>query len=168
MRLGFEFKGMEDFARNLRAQGPRFERAGLHAMTAEANAVMSEAKKRAPRDFGDLAGSGYVAIDEVTGAVELGFGGPAAAYALPVHERFGTRMTTPGTGPKYLEGPWRKRASGMLGRLGARIRALVERPGAIPNPVRQHPQTPWEGSRMRMFHNLRNKHRAILRARGRG
>ena len=55
----------------------------------EAEFVMTEAKKQTPVDTGNLRSTGHVDPPEMMGnelTVELGFGGTAAKYALPVHE----------------------------------------------------------------------------------
>ena len=54
-----------------------------------ASIVMTEAKKRAPLDFGTLRNSGYVTLPRRDGSdvfVEAGFGGAAKAYAVRQHE----------------------------------------------------------------------------------
>lgn len=56
-----------------------------------ASIVMTEAKKRAPLDFGTLRNSGYVTLpkSDADGVfVEAGFGGAAKPYALAIHEGF--------------------------------------------------------------------------------
>lgn len=56
----------------------------------EAEATMARSKDEfVPVDLGALKNSGHVAplkVDDQTATVELGYGGPAAPYALAVHE----------------------------------------------------------------------------------
>lgn len=68
--------------------------------------IMKLAKEKyVPVDLGALRASGYVKryTEGKTFAVELGFGGPSAPYALIQHENMQYNHTT--GGPKYLERP---------------------------------------------------------------
>lgn len=71
------------------------------------NEVMAESKRLVPVDTGALKGSGYVTAPAVDGGkieVELGYGGPAAQYAVRQHEDLSLRH--PGGGQaKFLEQP---------------------------------------------------------------
>lgn len=67
--------------------GQKGMRTGLYAVASD---IMEDAKERAPKDTGDLRGSGYVDRPKTEGgetSVELGFGGPSAPYAVIQHER---------------------------------------------------------------------------------
>lgn len=89
--------------------------------------IMTESKRRCPvaKDGGVLRASGRVS-EPVRGrgrfiSVTLSYGGAADAYAIAVHEHLSdysppswiiaeenghpVQWTTPGTGPKFLEGP---------------------------------------------------------------
>lgn len=60
------------------------------AMFQIGHAVRANAIQQTPLDFGPLRGSAYVTAPEVTESsvmVEIGYGGPAAAYAVEQHER---------------------------------------------------------------------------------
>src|SRR5262245_43092758 len=113
--------------------------AGLHE---EAESIMADSKENyVPVDSGTLRGTGHVQPPEVTASgasVTLGYGGPAAPYALAVHEnpRSGkTSGTSPSGKPykswakvgqwKYLEAPALQAVRGMGNRLAERIRKLV-------------------------------------------
>lgn len=59
------------------------------ALFEEAEIEMTEARERTPVETGDLRRSGFVQppeIDRDAVSVTLGFGGPAAPYAVYVHE----------------------------------------------------------------------------------
>jgi hypothetical protein len=61
--------------------------AGVYGLGSE---IMTDSKGRVPVDLGALKGSGYVTLPVVTRdavRVELGYGGPAKAYAVVQHER---------------------------------------------------------------------------------
>lgn len=72
-----------------------------------ANEVMAESKRLVPVDTGALKGSGYVSEPRVELGkveVEIGYGGPAAAYAVRQHEDLS--YAHPGGGQaKFLEQP---------------------------------------------------------------
>lgn len=70
--------------------GERYQHAMEAALYGLGNEIMTDSKRRVPVDFGALKGSGYVTMpvaDARTITVELGFGGPAKAYAVVQHER---------------------------------------------------------------------------------
>jgi hypothetical protein len=74
---------------NLRRLADRSPDAAGAALYVEAEIEMTEAKQRTPVDTGALRGSGYVNPPQYRGreiTVEMGFGGPAAPYAVHVHE----------------------------------------------------------------------------------
>lgn len=67
----------------------RFPDEAARALYQEAEVEMTEAKRRTPVDTGALRGSGHVERPDVglsNISVALQFGGPAAPYALKVHE----------------------------------------------------------------------------------
>lgn len=115
-------------------------RAAAKALLLEGNLLLTEAKRVTPVDLGALRNSGTVAPPEIKGSVvtvEVGFGGPAAPYALAVHEIPPPPQQSPGgrsarhrppTGWKYLEGPAKQRALGLQQRLADSMRADLERP----------------------------------------
>lgn len=73
----------------------------------QAEEVMTRAKELCPVDTGTLRSTGHVVPPENNGngfEIVLGFGGPAAEYALIVHENLDARHTE-GQQAKYLETP---------------------------------------------------------------
>lgn len=68
----------------------RFPNEVARALYAEAQVEMTEAKRRTPVDTGALRSTGHVDAPDVgiggDVSVTLGFGGPAAPYAVKVHE----------------------------------------------------------------------------------
>lgn len=97
--------------------------------------IMAAAKPLVPVDTGTLRASGFVELPKIAGgsiSVELGFGGPAAPYALAVHENPRSGQTG-GRSPqgakyphyaatgqwKYLETPFRA--------LGPSVTAAIRR-----------------------------------------
>ncbi len=103
--------------------GPRpVNKALTGALVEEAEDLVTEAKLEVPVDTGNLRDSGFVKPPTFTGVIECGFGGPAAPYALVVHENPRAGKTG-GVSPsgsvrkkfaqvgkwKYLEHPFNRR-----------------------------------------------------------
>lgn len=92
----------ERLAANLRrimAEQPKVLGAALYQ---EGEAIMAESKQLVPVDLGNLRDSGHVQQPVITGdsvTVKLGYGGPAAAYALYVHEGTGPAVGRPAYWP---------------------------------------------------------------------
>lgn len=78
-----------------------------------------------PIDTGALKNSGVVEATDTGGdfVVTVGFGGPAAEYALFVHEDLVARHVVGQA--KYLEIPFRAAVEGMSGTLKARVRDAI-------------------------------------------
>lgn len=113
-------------------------RAGLHEAASD---IMDEAKERAPLDMGDLRGSGYVGHPKQEGteiSVPIGFGGPAAPYAVVQHEREDFNHDVGEA--KYLE----KAIDNQIGEAGAKVGAAVAeaiRSGGAQKSKRRHRRT---------------------------
>lgn len=93
------------------------------ALVAEAEIEMTEAKRRTPVLTGALRGSGHVGGPFVrNGNVEvvLSFGGPAAPYAVSVHER--TDVLHRNGQAKFLESVILESAPYLAARVANRIR----------------------------------------------
>lgn len=90
-------KAMQDF-------GDKLEQRAKASLYRKAQEVMTDAKRRTPVDDGHLRASGYVTRPTQEGSAwvcEVGFGGPAAPYALIQHEELGFRHRVGEA--KYLE-----------------------------------------------------------------
>lgn len=88
--------------------------------------VMTEAKVLCPVDTGNLRASGHVQAPRIENGdilVTLGFGGPAASYAIVVHEDLTARHTTGQA--KYLELPLLQNAPKLKGFVAAAIKRAV-------------------------------------------
>lgn len=124
--LSVEVSGVEALLANLGMFGQAAERAAKAALYQEAETVMTASKELVPVDTGALRGSGHVQQPVERGSrieVSLGYGGPAAPYALVVHEDMKARHPTGEA--KYLERPLLDAERGMLGRIADRIRAMA-------------------------------------------
>jgi hypothetical protein len=93
------------------------------AMFEEAEAIITDAKRRTPVDTGALRNSGFVEAPNVSGReieVRLGFGGPAAPYALFVHETL--RATHHNGEAKFLENAMTEARADIAQRMVERVR----------------------------------------------
>lgn len=136
-----EFTGGDEAKRNMATLRDTILKAGAAALTLEANLLATDAKRVTPVDLGALRNSIVVSSPEIKGAVvsvEVGAGGPAAPYALAVHEIPPPPAKSPGgrsarhkppTQWKFLETPARQRIPGMADRLAKTIRDRVDRGG---------------------------------------
>lgn len=146
-RKTIEFKGLDEVTKKLRALAVSMGDAAGKALRAEGEIEMTEAKRRVPVDTGALRASGHVegpsggtrslaTFDAGTkkgtfgagsGAsdvsVRLVFGGPAADYAVPVHENM--EAFHPTGQAKYLESVLLESAPHLAQRVAARIKRTV-------------------------------------------
>ena len=93
----------------------------------EAAIETTKSRKRCPKDLGPLRASHETQKPVWRGRdveVTIAVGGPAAPYALPVHENTdpNVQWSVPGTGPKYLESTIRESAPYMGRRVAARVK----------------------------------------------
>lgn len=113
--------------KQLGAKGPKVLGGALFR---EGERIMGDSKENyVPVVTGDLRSSGHVQLPKVTAkgaSVELGFGGPAAPYALQVHENPNTGKTPDGSqvgGWKYIEAPFKKALKDMDERVAKDMRS---------------------------------------------
>lgn len=137
-----KLRGASDMIEKIKQFAARFPDRVAAAVYQEAQIVMTESKRRCPvaADGGVLRASGSVSKPEREGrqiSVTLSYGGAADAYAIAVHEHLSehsppswiraeenghpVQWTTPGTGPKFLEGPINEALPELNGRLAARL-----------------------------------------------
>ncbi|MGE3510708.1 MAG: HK97 gp10 family phage protein [Vicinamibacterales bacterium] len=102
-------------------------KAGLDAAYAQAEIIMTEAKRNTPVDTGALRSSGHVTVDRRTTKrfdVFMKFGGAANAYAVFVHEDL--RAHHPVGSAKFLENAINRwRSSGGINNLGKALGAAL-------------------------------------------
>ncbi len=92
----------------------------------EGERIMSDSKKQVPVDTGALRSTGHVQPPDFSGpsvSVTLGYGGPAAGYAIVVHEDLQARHTVGNA--LYLERPFLDALPGAQRRLGVTIRGSL-------------------------------------------
>jgi len=133
---GFTVTGVPQMQRNLQRAAAQIRDKVAAALYREAERVMTKSKRdHVPVDTGTLRASGHVEQPVRKGrnvSVTLAFGGPAAPYALAVHEHL-SRHSPPswqhghvtfspaGRGPKYLERPLLAAVPGLAKRLAEDI-----------------------------------------------
>lgn len=114
--------------------------AGLYA---GGNIIMSDSIPRVPVDTGNLRASGYVTLPK-DHTVEIGYGGSAKSYAVPVHEKTEVRHEVGEA--KYLERAAESREKNAREAINGRVRRALRDPNYRPQSVtRIHPETPFEG-----------------------
>jgi len=124
--IGIQMKGTKEMAAALAALVSAFPVSVADALEAEAEIEMTEAKRRTPVKTGALKSSGHVQPAQVGAggiSVKLGFGGPAAPYALTVHEDLEAFHAVGEA--KFLEGPLREAAPYMAERIANRVKAKL-------------------------------------------
>jgi hypothetical protein len=97
------------------------------AIYEEANVIFNESQKLVPVDTGALRASGFVHAPKNENNrtfVRVTYGGPAAHYALYVHENLYSTHTAP-TQAKYLETPLYRQVPVLIKNLTIRINHMI-------------------------------------------
>ena len=144
MRFRVRVTGLREAQTTLRTMGRAAPVALGEALYREGETIMARSKAEfVPVATGTLRASGHVTLPQRIGQrmrVVLGFGGPAAPYALAVHENPRSGQTG-GVSPrgrlyklwarvgewKYLETPAKAATAGMADRLAGALRAILVR-----------------------------------------
>jgi hypothetical protein len=111
-----------DVRRRLVTAAHRMPDAAGRAMYEELEIEMAEMKAQTPVDTGALRSTGHVEPPVISGReirVDLGFGGPAAPYAVIVHEDLDAHH--PVGNAKYVERPLLESAPFLPERIGRRL-----------------------------------------------
>lgn len=141
-----KLRGLDEVLKNLRAAGERGRRAVGAGLYVLGNEIMTDSKHRVPVDLGTLKGSGYVTLPMTTTGkdvrVELGYGGPAKAYAVVQHERTELHHEDGGEA-KYLENAVNAASGTALQRVREVARTAFEADREAPGGV--NPTTPEQG-----------------------
>jgi hypothetical protein len=129
----FEIEGAHELRNMLEVSGKDAGRVVGQVITEEANTIFGKALILTPVDTGALRGSGGVSAPMNTPqgiGVDIFFGGPAAPYAMYVHEIIGNYHNPP-TQAKYLEQPFMERLPEIQANLARRIIDLLRKNGAM-------------------------------------
>jgi hypothetical protein len=115
--------GADDMIKRFRNIANNLPGEAKRALYEEAQVIMIDAKRMTPVEYGTLKGSGRVATPVVNAreiSVQLSFGGPAAGYAIYVHENLQANHPRGGQA-KFLETAVLNAASFLPQRLVSRI-----------------------------------------------
>jgi hypothetical protein len=140
MHIELRIKGLDALAKKLDNAAKTLDDAVGRAVYIFGEEVMTASKLVVPVKTGTLMNTGHVEPPRKEGdrvVVQMGYGGPAAPYALYVHEALEgavppsanwswtkavqagkqIQWTRPGSGPKYLENPLKERQDQLPGRV---------------------------------------------------
>jgi len=121
--------GDKELANALQAGKEQTPRAIAQAIYEEANVIFARSQVLVPVDTGILRGSGGVSSPQQNDKgyfVDIYYGGPAAPYALYVHEIIGNYHNPP-TQAKYLEQPVMEAMSTIQENIKGRIIDIIEK-----------------------------------------
>lgn len=119
----FTLEGDVELQAVLRAAQQNAPKAVAQAIYEEAQVIFAKSQILVPVDTSALRGSGDVSAIQGSGRnvyVDIYYGGPAAPYALYVHEIIGNYHKTP-TQAKYLEQPFMESLAKIQNNISRRI-----------------------------------------------
>lgn len=120
-------KGLNGLRSRLESRAAGAREAMVKAIVLESEIELAEAKRRCPVDTGTLRATGHVVEPDGNSLrVRIAFGGPAAPYAIYVHENLEAYHAPP-TQAKFLESVLLESAPHMASRVAARMRSLMEK-----------------------------------------
>lgn len=118
-RVSFKFKKTDALFKKMRRYPDKALKAAGSSLYLEGEGIMTLSKEvYVPVDLGVLCGSGFVELPQFERnkvSIVLGFGGPAAPYAVEVHEDLQAYHTVGEA--KYLSKPFRSSAKELSQRL---------------------------------------------------
>ena len=129
MGIRFDLNGDEQLVKALKSGKEKSPQAIAQAIWEEANMIFAKSQILVPVDTGVLRGSGGVSAPQLGSQgyfVDIFYGGPAAPYALYVHEIIDNYHNPP-TQAKYLEQPLMEAMDGLQSRLKGRIVDIIEK-----------------------------------------
>lgn len=129
MGIKFDLMGDKELVNALKSGKESSPKAVAQAIWEEANTIFAKSQILVPVDTGVLRGSGGVSAPQMGNLgyfVDIFYGGPAAPYALFVHEIIGNYHKPP-TQAKYLEQPLMESMDGLQERIKGRIIDIIEK-----------------------------------------
>ncbi|CAB4156623.1 hypothetical protein UFOVP655_80 [uncultured Caudovirales phage] len=129
----FEIEGAQELRNMLEVSGKDAGQIVGQVILEEANTIFAKSLILTPVDTGALRGSGGVSAPQHTPTgigVDIFFGGPAAPYALYVHEIMYYQHNAP-TQAKFLEQPFMERLPNIQQNMARRIIDLLRKNGAV-------------------------------------
>ena len=121
--------GDKELVNALKSGQENTPQARAQAIYEEANVIFAKSQVLVPVDTGVLRGSGGVSAPQMGSQgyfVDIFYGGPAASYALYVHEIIGNYHKPP-TQAKYLEQPVMEAMSTIQQNIKGRIMDIIEK-----------------------------------------
>ncbi|MEO7189491.1 MAG: HK97 gp10 family phage protein [Vicinamibacterales bacterium] len=125
MKAFYALTGDKEMLQKIEALARSVPQKVAGALYVEAEIEMAKMKERTPVASGTLRNSGHVELPEITPSsvtVRLGFGGPAASYAVYVHEDLEARHEVGQA--KYLSSVLDESEPFLLGRVAARLKLM--------------------------------------------
>jgi len=125
----YTLEGGDELKRAFDIVGVRAQAIGVQVIIEEANNIFNKSQVLVPVDTGALRGSGGVSAPTVGSdgvGVDIFYGGPAASYALMVHE-ITQYYHNPPTQAKYLEQPFMEALPNLRANMSRRIIDLIEK-----------------------------------------
>jgi hypothetical protein len=126
--LSVSISGLDSWGAFVAGKLQAAQQAARAAMYQLGEEIMAESKRLVPVDLGTLRSTGIVELPVERGGavvVVLGYGGPAAPYALVQHEDLSLKHPEGGQA-KYLEQPFLALAPTLTDRVAAAVRKAVE------------------------------------------
>ena len=123
-----DLEGDKELVNALKAGKEDTPRAIAQAIWEEANVIFAKSQILVPVDTGVLRGSGGVSAPQMGNQgyfVDIFYGGPAASYALYVHEIIGNYHKPP-TQAKYLEQPFMQSLAEIQNNISRRITHILK------------------------------------------
>lgn len=126
IRITAEIKGVKSIRDLLKRHREKAISALKKELYQEGQGIMTQSKELVPVDTGNLRDSGTVQLPRQEGSAivqEMGYGGPAAPYAIFVHEN--TVVFHKVGMAKFLEIPFRQAQRGMVDRIAAGMKKTL-------------------------------------------
>lgn len=126
--FSFTLEGDKELQNALRVAQEKSPLAVAQAIWEQANLIFAKSQVLVPVDTGVLRGSGGVSAPQQGASgyyVDIFYGGPAAPYALYVHEIIGNYHASP-TQAKYLEQPFMQALPDMQKNIRDRIVQIIK------------------------------------------
>ena len=123
-----KLQGLNKLKKRMKESPEKVIKATAAALNTEAEIIMTKAKELTPVALGTLRASGHVKTPQMTGtkiSITLGFGGPAAPYAIYVHEDL--IKYHPVGQAKFLEAPFRDRMIVLSQRIALAVGRQLEK-----------------------------------------
>lgn len=127
-KFTFQLKNIKKFNKKLNKIQQRMMGTVLEKhLFQEGEGIMAQSKEMVPVNVGTLRSSGHVQLPKRTVnqvSVTMGYGGPAAGYAVKVHEDMQAFHKVGGA--KYLSLPFNQAIRGFAKRLAVRLKKEVK------------------------------------------